>query len=178
MAGAERSTRSSSSATTVSGESRPTSGSGRGLASSSAGACVTKSGILHRGTRTSSPCPLQSARSCGLLSAIRVQLRLFVLVLAPVGDARAFQIVDNSPMTIEMLGRMRGEVDPEDMGRLARCCTHARLPQTPAAAGYRYYDLGGAAPSFYLRRFRLGTRTAAVSLIAPVELSSGLDAER
>src|SRR6478672_4974365 len=49
MAGAELSTRSSSSSTTVSGESRPTSGSGRGLASSSAGACVTKSGILHRG---------------------------------------------------------------------------------------------------------------------------------
>jgi hypothetical protein len=48
----------------------------------------------------------------------------------------------------------------------------------PAAAGYRYYDLGGSTPSFYLRRFRLGARTAAVSLIAPVELSSGLDAER
>ena len=107
-----------------------------------------------------------------------MQLRLFVLVLAPVGDARASAIADNSPMTIETLGRMRGEVDPADMGRLARCCTHARLPQTPAAAGYRYYDLGGAGPSFYLRRFRLGTRTAAVSLIAPIELSSGLDAER
>jgi hypothetical protein len=95
-----------------------------------------------------------------------------------VGDALASRIVDNSPMTIEMLGRMQGQVDPVDMGRLARCCTHARLPQMPAAAGYRYYDLGGAAPSFYLRRFRLGTRTAAVSLVAPVELSSGLDAER
>jgi hypothetical protein len=48
----------------------------------------------------------------------------------------------------------------------------------PAAAGYRYYDLGGATPSFYLRRFRLGARTAAVSLIAPVEFSTGRDAER
>src|SRR5438477_13119027 len=65
-----------------------------------------------------------------------------------------------------------------DMLRLGACCTHARLPRRPAEAGYRYYDLGGDEPAFYLRRFRLGDRTSAVSLIAPVELSSGLDAER
>jgi hypothetical protein len=81
-------------------------------------------------------------------------------------------------MTIEMLGRSRGEVGPIDLKRLDRCCSHARLPQTPAAAGYRYYDLGDSEPAFYLRRFRLGARTAAVSLVAPIEQSSGLDAER
>jgi hypothetical protein len=81
-------------------------------------------------------------------------------------------------MTIEMLGRLRGEIDPLDADRLERCCSHARIPQMPAAAGYRYHDLGGELPPFYLRRFRLGDRVAAVSLTAPVELSSGLDAER
>ncbi len=81
-------------------------------------------------------------------------------------------------MTIEMLGRLRGEIDPVDADRLARCCSHARIPETPAAAGYRYLDLGGELPPMYLRRFRLGTRVAAVALTAPLEVSSGLDAER
>jgi hypothetical protein len=81
-------------------------------------------------------------------------------------------------MTIEMLGRLRGEIDPADAERLGRCCSHARIPQTPAAAGYRYLDLGGELPPMYLRRFRLGEQVSAVSLTAPVERSSGLDAER
>jgi hypothetical protein len=81
-------------------------------------------------------------------------------------------------MTIEMLGRLRGELDPVDAERLGRCCSHARIPETPAAAGYRYLDLGGELPPRYLRRFRLGERVSAVSLVAPVESSSGLDAER
>jgi hypothetical protein len=81
-------------------------------------------------------------------------------------------------MTIEMLGRLRGEIDPADAERLAGCCSHARIPQTPAAAGYRYLDLGGELPPMYLRRFRLGEQVSTVTLTAPVECSSGLDAER
>jgi hypothetical protein len=81
-------------------------------------------------------------------------------------------------MGIAELGVLRGEVHPHDRLRLARGCGHARLPQMPARDGYRYYDLGGDEPPFYLRRFRLGTYVSAVSLIAPVEVSSGLEAER
>jgi hypothetical protein len=81
-------------------------------------------------------------------------------------------------MKANLLGGFRGDVHPHDMLRLGASCGHACLPLRPAEAGYRYYDLGGDEPAFYLRRFRLGDRTAAVSLIAPVELSSGLDAER
>jgi hypothetical protein len=81
-------------------------------------------------------------------------------------------------MRTDLLGGFRGDVHPHDLLRLGASCAHARLPLRPAEAGYRYYDLGGDDPAFYLRRFRLGDRTAAVSLIAPVELSSGLEAER
>lgn len=81
-------------------------------------------------------------------------------------------------MTIQMLGRQRGAVDPNDAARLARCCTHAMVPARPAEAGYRYVDLGGELPPFYLRRFRLGARTASVCLTGPLEQSSGFDAER
>ena len=80
-------------------------------------------------------------------------------------------------MTIELLGRLRGEVDAADAQRVARSCTHGLVPARPAEAGYRYHDLGGDHPPFYLRRFRLGERSAAVSLIGPVERSWGLDAE-
>ncbi|HET6849588.1 MAG TPA: hypothetical protein VFH74_12060 [Gaiellales bacterium] len=81
-------------------------------------------------------------------------------------------------MTIEMLGRSRGEIDPVDAERLGRCCSHARIPEMPAAAGYRYLNLGGELPPMYLRRFRLGEQVSAVALTAPIEASSGLDAER
>jgi hypothetical protein len=106
-----------------------------------------------------------------------VLLRFVALVLAPVGDAAPPKGADNGCMTIEMLGRLRGEVDPLDADRVQRCCSHARIPQTPAAEGYRYHDFGGELPPFYIRRFRLGDQVAAVSLTAPVELSSGCDAE-
>jgi hypothetical protein len=120
----------------------------------------------------------ESAARRGLLSAIRVQLRIVALVLAPEGDVAARRGAENGCMTIDMLGRLRGEIDPVDAERLARCCSHARIPEMPAAAGYRYIDLGGEVPPMYLRRFRLGERVSAVSLTAPLEASSGLDAER
>ena len=52
------------------------------------------------------------------------------------------------------------------------------IPAEPAAAGYRYIDLGGERPPFYVRRFGFGDRSAAVVLAAPIEWSSGDDAER
>jgi hypothetical protein len=120
----------------------------------------------------------ESAARLGLLSAIRVQLRFVVLVLVPAGDAAAPAPAENGCMTIEMLGRLRGEIDPVDAMRIGRCCSHARIPEMPAAAGYRYLTLGGELPPMYLRRFRLGDRVSAVTLTAPIEASSGLDAER
>jgi hypothetical protein len=81
-------------------------------------------------------------------------------------------------MTMKMLGRLRGGIDPSDALRVERSCSHAHVPAQPAAAGYRYHDLAGELPPFYLRRFRYGATCAAVSLVGPVELSSGADAER
>jgi hypothetical protein len=81
-------------------------------------------------------------------------------------------------MTMKMLGRLQGGIDPSDALRMERSCSHAHVPAQPAAAGYRYHDLEGELPPFYLRRFRYGAACAAVSLVGPVELSSGADAER
>jgi hypothetical protein len=52
------------------------------------------------------------------------------------------------------------------------------VPAQPAASGYRYHDLGGELPPFYLRRFRHGEACASVTLAGPLEISSGADAER
>ncbi len=65
-----------------------------------------------------------------------------------------------------------------DAVRLAGACGHVLIPSQPAASGYRYIDLGSDSAPFYVRRFGLGDRTAAVCLRAPVERSSGGDAER
>ena len=61
---------------------------------------------------------------------------------------------------------------------MSRACSHVAIPREPAATGYRYVDLGGDRPPFYVRRFGFGERSAAVVLTAPIELSSGDDAER
>jgi hypothetical protein len=67
---------------------------------------------------------------------------------------------------------------PQETARIRGGCGHAFVPPAPAAWGYRYYDLGGELPPFYLRRFALRSRTASVALTAPVERLSGDDAER
>jgi hypothetical protein len=69
-------------------------------------------------------------------------------------------------------------VTPHDARRVSRACSHVAIPREPAAGGYRYVDLGGDHPPFYIRRFGFGERSAAVVLTAPIELSSGDDAER
>jgi hypothetical protein len=43
--------------------------------------------------------------------------------------------------------------------------------------GYRYVDLGGSEPPFYLDRICSGDHCAAVTLYAPLEFTSASDAE-
>jgi hypothetical protein len=105
-------------------------------------------------------------------------LRIVAYVLTPTGDVRQRIPADNVAMTMELLGRVRGRIRPADAERLAGCCAHAHVPDHPAEDGYRYHDLGGELPPFYVRRFEFDGRTAAVTLTAPVEASSGDDAER
>jgi hypothetical protein len=64
-----------------------------------------------------------------------------------------------------------------DAQRIAAGCSHALVPDQPAARGYRYVDLGGCEPPFYLLRLGAGETCASVSLCAPIELSSARDAE-
>jgi hypothetical protein len=120
----------------------------------------------------------KSAKRDILLSANRFDLRIILCELAQPGDAKTPREADNHGMKMQMLGRLRGGIDPFDLRRVERCCSHALVPAEPAAAGYRYHDLGGELPPFYLRRFRYADRCATVSLIGPLELSSGADAER
>jgi hypothetical protein len=105
-------------------------------------------------------------------------LQIVAFVLTPTGDAPHPTCADNVAMTMELLGRVRGRIHPVDAERLSGCCAHAQVPDHPAADGYRYYDLGGELPPFYVRRFEFDGRTAAVTLTAPLEMSSGDDAER
>jgi hypothetical protein len=68
-------------------------------------------------------------------------------------------------------------IGPADARRIAAGCSHALVPDQPAARGYRYVDLGGVEPPFYLSRLCAGDSCAAVTLHAPLELSSAGEAE-
>ena len=65
-----------------------------------------------------------------------------------------------------------------DVERIRTGCGHVRVPSAPAARGYRYIDLAGDEPPFYIRRLAAGHQTGAVMLLAPIEMTSGDDAER
>lgn len=65
-----------------------------------------------------------------------------------------------------------------DVERIRTGCGHVRVPSAPAARGYRYVDLAGDEPPFYIRRLAAGHQTGAVMLLAPIEMTSGDDAER
>jgi len=65
-----------------------------------------------------------------------------------------------------------------DVERIRTGCGHVRVPSAPAARGYRYIDLAGDEPPFYIRRLAAGRQTGAVMLLAPIEMTSGDDAER
>ena len=65
-----------------------------------------------------------------------------------------------------------------DVERIRTGCGHVRVPSAPAARGYRYIDLAGEDPPFYVRRLVAGRQTGSVMLHAPIEATSGDDAER
>jgi len=65
-----------------------------------------------------------------------------------------------------------------DVERIRTGCGHVRVPSAPAARGFRYIDLAGEEPPFYVRRLVAGRQTGAVLLHAPIETTSGDDAER
>ena len=51
------------------------------------------------------------------------------------------------------------------------------VPLEPAMRGYRYVDLGGSEPPFYIARIRSDDHCASVTLHAPLEFTSASDAE-
>ena len=65
-----------------------------------------------------------------------------------------------------------------DVERIRTGCGHVRVPSTPAARGYRYIDLAGDDPPFYVHRLVAGRLTGSLILNAPIEATSGDDAER
>ncbi|MGZ4430545.1 MAG: hypothetical protein ACXVYV_02750 [Gaiellales bacterium] len=80
-------------------------------------------------------------------------------------------------MTSISLRRLPRRLPAGDLLRIEACCSHALVPEEPAASGFRYVDLGGAVPPMYVRRFGLGTKSAAVTLTAPIEMTEGDEAE-
>jgi hypothetical protein len=64
-----------------------------------------------------------------------------------------------------------------DLLRIEASCSHALVPERPAASGFRYVDLGGEVPPMYVRRFGIGAKSAAVTLVAPIEMIDGDEAE-
>jgi hypothetical protein len=67
---------------------------------------------------------------------------------------------------------------PEDLLRIRTSCSHCPVPDHPVASGYRYIDVGGDAPPFYLLRLNARGSVGAITLDAPIELTSGEPAER
>lgn len=67
---------------------------------------------------------------------------------------------------------------PEDLLRIERSCSHTYVPDSPAMRGYRYIDVGGEAAPFYLLRINAEHVSAAITLNAPIELTSTQPAER
>jgi hypothetical protein len=65
-----------------------------------------------------------------------------------------------------------------DVERIRTGCGHVRVPSAPAARGYRYIDLAGEEPPFYVRRLAAGRHTGSIMLHAPIEATSGDEAER
>jgi hypothetical protein len=97
-------------------------------------------------------------------------------VLAPPGDGAARAAAEDQGMESAYAHLPEG-ISPNDAQRITAGCSHALVPDQPAAHGYRYVDLGGAEPPFYLLRIHSGDHCAAVTLNAPLEFSSAGDAE-
>ena len=54
-------------------------------------------------------------------------------------------------------------LSPADAERIRSGCSHAIVPLEPAMRGYRYVDLGGSEPPFYIARIRSGDFAATPS---------------
>jgi hypothetical protein len=97
-------------------------------------------------------------------------------VFTPSGDGGAEAAVEDLDMQPAYAHLPEG-ISPADAQRITAGCSHALVPDQPAARGYRYVDLGGTEPPFYLLRIGSGDHCAAVSLCAPLEFTSAGDAE-
>lgn len=97
--------------------------------------------------------------------------------LARSGDDPAAGGAEYLPMPHPAHAHRPDGISTADATRIVAGCSHALVPAQPAARGYRYVDLGGAEPPFYLLRIGSGDTCASVSLCAPIELSSAGEAE-
>jgi hypothetical protein len=94
-----------------------------------------------------------------------------------VGDAPARCAAEDVDMQNALARALEG-LTVVDVERIRTGCGHVRVPSAPAARGYRYIDLAGDEPPFYVRRLVAGRQTGSVMLHAPVEATSGDEAER
>jgi hypothetical protein len=94
-----------------------------------------------------------------------------------VGDVPAGLAAEDQDMQ-NVLARALEGLTVADVDRIRTGCGHVRVPSAPAARGYRYLDLAGDAPPFYVRRLVAGRQTGSLILHAPIEATSGDDAER
>lgn len=93
------------------------------------------------------------------------------------GDGPGVAPAENTGMQ-NALARALEALTVLDVERIRTGCGHVRVPHAPAARGYRYIDLAGDEPPFYVRRLAAGRQTGSVMLHAPIETTSGDDAER
>jgi len=94
-----------------------------------------------------------------------------------VGDAPAEPGAEELDMQNALARALEG-LTVVDVERIRTGCGHVRVPSAPAARGYRYLDLAGDEPPFYVRRLVAGRQTGSLMLHAPIEATSGEDAER
>ena len=93
------------------------------------------------------------------------------------GDAPARIGADEQGMQNALARALEG-LTVVDVERIRTGCGHVRVPSAPAARGYRYIDLAGEDPPFYVHRLVAGRLTGSVILRAPIEATTGDDAER
>ncbi len=58
-------------------------------------------------------------------------------------------------------------------GELADRCQHVAVDGRLTTLGYRFYATGGDVPSFFCKRFAVGTRTGAITLLAGIDARTG-----
>jgi len=94
-----------------------------------------------------------------------------------VGDDPARAAAEDQGMRNALARALEG-LTVVDVERIRTGCGHVRVPSAPAARGYRYIDLAGEEPPFYVRRLTAGRQTGSIILHAPIETTSGDEAER